>query len=184
MDLDREKLGKAKAILEKMANGINPINGQPIQDESFLQDPRMIRCLFYVSNVLQLVMDGKIQRLRPTNFVITPEEKSRVKFPEYKIGVNEFSKCINEVIDPNKSKKLTGAELNKQLKKMGILSEIPTENGRVRTTINEKSKDYGIEIEIRTYKDREYEMVVFNDAGKRFLLENIEYIMSYEKDEA
>lgn len=184
MDLDREKLIKAKAILEKMANGINPINGQPIHDESFLQDPRMIRMLFYVSNVLQQVADGKIQKNRPRDFSITADEKSKVKFPEYKIGVQEFSKCINEVIDPNRSKKLTGVELNKQLKKLGILSEVPTEDGKMKTTINEKSKEYGIEIEHRNFNGREYDMVVFNYLGKKYLLENIEYIMSYEKDEA
>lgn len=48
---DKEKMIKAKEILQKIANGINPINGQSINDESFLNDPRIIRCFFYVSEV-------------------------------------------------------------------------------------------------------------------------------------
>lgn len=112
-------------------------------------------------------------------FLITAEEKEKVVLPEGKIGVNEFAHCINAVIDLNKSRRLTGVELNKQLKKMGILSEIELEDGKKRTTINEQSKDYGIETERRNFNGVDYEKVVFNDQGKKFLLENLEKIMSF-----
>jgi hypothetical protein len=179
---DKEKMIKAKEILQKIANGINPINGQSINDESFLSDPRIIRCFFYVSEVLSKVIEGQVHKTgnKPSKFIITDEEKKLVVFPEHRIGVNEIAKCINRVIDLNRSKKLTGVELNKQLKKMGLLSEHKNEHGKTRTVINEKSKDYGMEIEKRNYNGNEYEMVVFNDTGKRFILDNIDMIMNYE----
>lgn len=87
----------------------------------------------------------------------------------------------HQVIDINRSLKLTGVELNKRLKKMGILTEQPGEKGKTRTAINAKSKDYGIEMEKRSFQGNEYEMVLFNETGKKFLLDNLEMIMKEEE---
>lgn len=181
MEYDKEKLMKAKSIIEKIANGINPLTGKNIEDDNFMQDPRLIRCFFYVTDVLNAVIKNGFNGVfvKPTQFVITPEQKSRIKLPNYNIGVNEFAKCVNNVIDPSVSKRLTGADINRQLKKMGILSEIKTGEGKTRTVMNENSAKYGIEVEKRVYKDIEYEVIVFNEKGKRFLLENLEKIMAY-----
>lgn len=178
---EREKLLKARDILQKIANGINPINEQSIEKdkESFLDDPRIIRCFFYISDVLSRVIDGQINRntKSPNRFSITEEEKNLVRLPQGNIGVNEFTRCINNVIDLNRSKKLSGVELNKQLKAIGLLSEQRLEDGKTRTIINDKSGDYGIETEKRNYNGNDYDMVVFNDKGKRYLLDNIDKIM-------
>ncbi|MDK2799043.1 MAG: hypothetical protein PWQ70_662 [Clostridiales bacterium] len=182
---EHEKILKAREVLQKIANGINPISGQLIDadKESFLNDPRIIRCFFYVSDILEKVANGQVNRniKKPTEFSITDDEKRLVKLPDYKIGINEFAKCINNVINLNRSKRLTGTEINKQLKKMGLLSEEVTENGKTRTIVNDKSGEYGIEAEKRTFNGREYEAVLFNDKGKKFLLDNIEKIMNYQE---
>ncbi len=179
MSMEKEKLIRAKEILQKMANGINPFNGEPIKESSFLQEPRMIRCLFFVQEVLDRAIHGqfRIAAIRPSEFIISGEEKSTIELPPGKIGVSEFARCVNKVIDINKSKKLTGTEINKQLKKMGILADQTLENGKTKTVINAVSHDYEIEMEERNYNGRQYEMVVFNDEGKKFLLENLERIM-------
>ncbi|MCX7884137.1 MAG: hypothetical protein N2448_03795 [Caloramator sp.] len=176
---EREKLIKTKEIILKMANGINPVDNQPIDEENFMNDPRMIRCMFYVANSLEkLINDEKIVVSRPSEFIITPEQKSMVKFPDEKIGVNEFSRCINSVIDRTKSKCLTGVELNKNLKKIGILSEKENEHGRKTTVTNEKFFEYGFETIRASFNGKEYDKVVINNKGKKFLLDNLKKIMS------
>jgi hypothetical protein len=112
--------------------------------------------------------------------MITPAQKRAVKLTEGKIGVNEFSRCVNRCLDSASSKKLTGVEINKRLKKLGILSEEKLPDGKTRTTINAKSGEYGFEAERRTYKNEEYEKVVMNEAGKQYLLDNLETIMASE----
>jgi len=183
MVTEKDKLIRAKEILQKMANGINPFNEEPIEGDSFLHDPRMIRCLFFVQEVLDRAINGqfRITSTKPNDFIITNEEKSKIELTPGKIGINEFAKCVNAVIDVNRSKKLTGKELNKQLNKMGILGEQVIGNGKYRTVTNEKSSDYGFEMEKRSYNGREYEMVLLNEKGKKFLLENLETIMKYSK---
>lgn len=180
---EKEKLIRAKEVLVKIANGINPVDGKAIEDEGFLTDPRIIRCLFYVADVLTLASEGRADEIlpKPTEFIITPEEKSKVRFPEHKIGVSQFAKCINQTIDLSRSKKLTGVGLNKQLKILGLLSEKIDEDGRKRTVTNDQSGAYGFELEQRSFNGTEYEMVVFNERGRQYLLDNIESIMSAEE---
>lgn len=180
MTQELEKLIKAREVLTKIAEGINPLNGQPINEKDFIHDPRIIRNFYQISEVMNDMIRFKARShmKKLTDFVITEEEKQRVALPENKVGVTEFAKRVNMVIDPYKSRRLTGAELNRQLKRMGILGETAGADGKSRTVVNEKSGEYGIETETRSYNGSEYEMIVFNEAGKRFLLDNLEKIMS------
>jgi len=179
MGLEKEKLDKASEILRKMANGINPLNGEPLAEGSFLHDPRMIRCMYFIQEVLNRAIDGQLKTSanKLGAFVITAEEKLRVELPQGRIGVNEFAKCVNRVIDLNNSKKVSGLELNKRLKKMGVLEEEMLADGKTRTVAGAKSQEYGIETEKRNYNGNEYEMILFNDLGKKYLLDNLEVIM-------
>jgi hypothetical protein len=178
-----EKMEKAKTVLLKIAKGIDPLTGEAIAETNFLNDPRLIRCFYFITEVLDDVIQGVYRKTRShlPDFIITPEQKQRVTFPEGKIGVNEFSRQINQSIDINTSKKLTGVELNKKLKKMGILAEKNLENGKTRTVTNSNSAKYGFEMENRKFNGVEYEMVVINDQGKKYLLDNIETIMKSEE---
>ncbi|HEX3046760.1 MAG TPA: hypothetical protein VHY08_18545 [Bacillota bacterium] len=185
MDLEKEKLIKAAYIINKMAAGVNPVNGSPIEKDHFLREPKIIGCLAFVEEVLHQVIEGQVRIGKaPEEFRITDEQKSKIELPGGKIGVNEFAKYVNQVIDLNQSKKLTGLELNKQLKKMGILAEKSLEDGKTRTIATGKSTEYGIEMEMRSFNGREYEMVVFNEKAQKFLLDNLEKIMTYQKESA
>lgn len=50
---DPEKLKKARNIINMLLEGINPITYDEILEESFLNDPSMIRIFSYISLVLQ-----------------------------------------------------------------------------------------------------------------------------------
>lgn len=175
---ETEKIEKAINVLQKIAKGIDPLTGGQISEDSFLNDPKIIRCFYFVSEVLDNVVKGAYSNRNLTNFNITEEQRKNVVFPEGKIGVNEFSKVINKYIDPITSKKITGVELNKRLKKRGILSEVETNDGKKRTVTNDSSIKYGFESISREYNGVEYDQVVINDKGKYFLLENLEKIMN------
>ncbi len=179
MNPDKEKLLRAKEIMRKMANGINPLNEELIGGDSFLHDPGMVTCLYFVQEVLDSAIESQMRTgvKKPAGFVITGEEKSRIELPQDRIGVNEFAKCVNKVLDLNRSKTLSGMEINKKLKKMGILGEEVLPDGKKRTVLTAKSLEYGLESEKRNYNGNEYEMVLFNEKGKKFLLDNLEKML-------
>ncbi len=187
MYVDVEKVENAKTVLTKIAKGVNPVTGGMIDKESFLNDSRMVRCFYFMTEVLDKVMKEMYynrNREKLEKFIITPEQKSRVVFPEGKIGVNEFSKCINSQLDITKSKKLTGVDLNKRLKKMGVLSEENGDDGKFHTIVNQNSVKYGFETEKRSYNGVEYDKVIINETGKKYLLENLEKIMEVQLEKA
>jgi hypothetical protein len=181
MYIEVEKIQKAKEIIHKVANGVNPFSGEQILNDGLLKDAEMVRCFCFVSDVLDDIARGNYKNRRNAlGFVITPEQKYKIVLPEGKIGVNGFSKCINLCINQVESKRLTGVEINKRLKKMGILAEESTEEGKTRTITNEKSIQYGFEMVKKNFNGVEYDMVLINDIGKKYLLENLEVIMAVE----
>jgi hypothetical protein len=179
---DFEKMDKAKAVLMKIAKGINPLTGKPINDESFLNDPKIIRCFYFIAEVLDNVRNGTyVRNSKLTSFSISPEQKEMVVLPEGPIGVTEFSKHVNMCIDQSVSKKLTGVEINKRLKKMGVLGEETNPvTGKSRTVTTPNSREYGFEMMTRSFNGSEYDMVVMNDTGKRYLMDHLEEMMSME----
>jgi hypothetical protein len=181
MDTEIDKLIESKRIIQALANGINPLTGELVRVDSFLNDPTIIRPLFFLSQYLEKETNhSKNNRKKPKSFNITEEEMSRVVLPNGKIGVNDFAYAVNAVLNTTRSKKLNGAVINRKLKLLGILSEATDDEGKTRTVTNEKSEGYGIEFVSKVYNNREYQQVVFNDIGKKFLLHNIEKLMNYE----
>lgn len=183
MENESRKLDRSIEIMKLLAEGINPFTNEPYDDKAFVNDPRMVRCFYYVIDVLERVKTGRIggaSGRRDMPFVITPEEKRKIVLPDEKIGVNTFAKCVNLVIDPSRSKRLTGMLINQQLKKMGILAEEKEADGKSHTVITGESARYGIESMQMDYNGVVYNKVVFNDQGKKFLLEHLEEIMSYK----
>ena len=52
-----EKIEYAKLYIEKLANGINPLTGQAVPDTDLINNVRISRCLFYVSDILRQVVE-------------------------------------------------------------------------------------------------------------------------------
>lgn len=174
MVVDTEKLLETRSIIIKLANGINPVDDSPIIEESFLNNPKIVRSLYYLNHYITDQIEQKtLSKRKPTKFLITEEQLENIRLPSEKIGINEFAKAINNVIDQRVSKKVTGQVINKKLKELGILSEMIDEEGKVITITNENSEGYGIESIARSFNGREYQKIVYNDVGKEFLLRNI-----------
>ncbi len=179
---ENKKLERAIEIMKLLAEGIDPFTNEPCAENSLLDDPRMIRCLHYIVEILEKYKAGNVVKYvqrKDLPYRFPPEALSRVVLPLEKIGATTFSKAVNAVIDPAACRNLTASALNQQLKKMGILGEADGKNGKRRTVLNEKSAEYGFETEMREFEGKTYEKIVVNDTGKRFLLEHLQEIMEY-----
>lgn len=51
-----EKIERAKMYMDKLANGINPIDDTMAPDDDLINNVRLSRCFFFVSDVLRQVM--------------------------------------------------------------------------------------------------------------------------------
>lgn len=53
-----EKIAYAKSFIDKLANGINPIDGSVIAATDTVKNERLSKCFFYVSDILQKVIEN------------------------------------------------------------------------------------------------------------------------------
>lgn len=182
MEENQAKLLESKQVIEKLAHGINPIDGSAIVADHLLNKPQVIRHFFVLLNFLDSKLEKKqkktSRRKRPNKVVLTSEQLERVELPKGLIGINEFARAVNLVIDETVSKKLTGASINRKLKEIGVLSEEKINDNRKRTVVNSDSIAYGIESMEGFYNGEVYQRVVFNDIGKEFLLKNLIDLMT------
>jgi hypothetical protein len=175
MGNEQTRLLEAKQLIEKMANGVHPITNQPVDEHHFLQDPRVIRPLFLLLNHLN---EPKSNRSKaPGKYVVSQEQLEAVEFPDQLIGINDFCNRVNEQLDPSVSKKLSGKILNGKLKKLGILSEVNSEEGKKRSVTNDTSASYGISMIERSYNGSPYQQIVFDEMGRDFLLRNLHNLL-------
>ena len=81
-----ESMQRAKLYIDALANGYNPLSGQPVRDDDVVNQVRVSRCLLYVSGVLQKVIDNggevqkkKVPRSQKAPFALLPEQIAQLK---------------------------------------------------------------------------------------------------------
>lgn len=61
-----EKIEYTKGFVDKLAEGISPIDGTPIAEGDLLNNVRISRCMYYVSDILRRVIEnGGIEGKKP-----------------------------------------------------------------------------------------------------------------------
>ena len=103
---DLELLKHAKSYIDKMANGMNPLTNEPVPETDLLNDIKISRCLFYVSGILQGLLNNDQQRSvatrktsRKSEFSITADELARYEFSQEPLTISELTHRINTLVD-------------------------------------------------------------------------------------
>uniref|UniRef100_UPI004056D374 hypothetical protein n=1 Tax=Agathobacter sp. TaxID=2021311 RepID=UPI004056D374 len=53
--IDLKKLDVAIKYIERIADGCNPVNNIPVGEDDVLNNPNVIRCMYFVKEVLEAV---------------------------------------------------------------------------------------------------------------------------------
>lgn len=167
-----DKMKRAREIFNTIIQGENPFTYEEIEESSFLHEPKMLRCLSYVSEILSRNIEKGSRDEAKAETVITQENMQQAVFPVGDIGLSEFTRVVNETLDLEKMKKLTVNKFTMIMKENGILGEKSAESGRRRTVCIEESAQYGFYMAKASYNGREYEKVMINEEGKNFLREH------------
>lgn len=179
--IDLEKLNIAKAWVEKLANGINPLNEELVKDDDLINNVHISRCLFYVSELLGEIKTGNAinKRSRKTFFISSNEAANiLISTPN---GIANFVKIVNGYIQTD-MKPLSAIMVIKWLRNEGLLQEVLKEDGHKTNIPTEKGNKFGIATEVlRDSEGKEYQRVIYSVDAQRFMLENIESIAKSHK---
>lgn len=53
-----EKIKYTKIFIDKLANGINPIIDTAVKDDDVVNNVRVTRCFFYISDILRQIIEN------------------------------------------------------------------------------------------------------------------------------
>lgn len=178
-----ETLERARVYMQKLANGINPIDGTNIPDEDVVNNLRLSRCFFYVADVLrQVIENGGVagQKKEKTLFSLTVKQRSSFSFSSTPIPISEMSKRINALVEDANMKTMSYRTIRDWLLSLGMLEEMLDGNGKTVKHPTKQGRELGILLECRTGLNGEYFVVVYNLDAQHFILDNLDAIMEFE----
>ncbi|MBQ3182691.1 MAG: hypothetical protein IJB57_03385 [Clostridia bacterium] len=181
---EMEKIAYAKSFIDKLAEGINPLDGTPIPEGDIVNNSRLTRCFFYVSDILrQVIENGGVNRDGKIPFSITAEQLARYNFPPYPVGVSEISKQLAALADNPAMKAISPIQINNWLEAQGYLVKVLEQNtGKNRRLPTQSGEALGITLTLKQNREGQaYSAVEYNENAQRFILSNLDEIKVFVK---
>jgi hypothetical protein len=191
-DLDIMK--RAQSYIESMAKGINPLTGEELPDADIVNNVRISRCLFYVSDVLKKVIDnggevqknsaGKIRNKDKAPFALTDEQSKELEPDRKALSLSKTVSMINALIDDNVMQKLKRGVVSEWLYQRGFLKEI-TINGRNYLNPTAEGEAAGIYLgNYNTPEGNTVKMCLYSPEAQQFIFDNIDVIADFARGES
>lgn len=176
-----EKIEYAKTFIDKLANGINPIDDTEMKDDDVVNNVRLSRCFFYVSDILrQVIENGGINKKKSgrLQFNLSAEQLSKFSYSDTPIPISEMAKRLNSLITDENMRKISHRDLSSWLVSIGMLCEQTTYEGKTTKRPTEQGNNIGISTEPRTGQRGEYTVTVYNKEAQVFIVDNLEAIIA------
>lgn len=175
----------AKTYIDKLANGINPLNDLPLPEGDIANNVHVSRCFFFISGVLQNVIDNGLitQHNRAVRhpFVISPEEKEHFEYSQDPITFSDIARRLNVAASGEGTPQLRYSAITFWLIETGMLDILKSPGGADIKKPTERGLEAGISIESRTGANGPYDVIVYNEAAQHFIVDHIDDIVAAEK---
>ena len=183
-----DTLKRAKMYIDKLANGIDPLTDKNVSDNDCINQVRISRCLFYVSDVLRKLIDNeglieKPKKVKKIGFTITQEEIKKYTFDEQPTSVTMIAKKINELVDSASMGNLKTSSITTFLLQSGFLVEHESLNGRKSKVPTNQGRSIGISREERIGQNGPYFVNIYNAEAQQFILDNIYAIIEINNNQ-
>lgn len=181
-----ETMQRAKMYMDKLGHGIDPITNQEMPEDSTLNNVRLARCFFYVSDVLgQLIANvgvvGSKPKLQP--FTITMEQLAKVQISQEPVRVTQLVDLVSAAVENPQMKKLSTTVITNWLLEKGFLEKQTGPDGKSRRVPTANGMMLGLSTQIRQGQYGEYQAVYYNTAAQQFVLDNLAAMLA-EKETA
>lgn len=180
-----ETLQHAKMYMEKLANGINPLDDTVIPDNEVVNQVRLSRCFFYVADVLRQVIENggtkPQKKLKKRPFALPLEKRAMFEFSETAIPISEVAKRINMLIATENTATLSYRPIRDWLVSLGMLENALDSNGKPTKRPTLQGESMGITLEGRTGPNGPYFVTAYQLPAQHFIMDNLDAIIEFEK---
>lgn len=171
-----EKMQRAKMYIDKLANGIDPITDREMEEDETLNQVRISRCLFYVSEVLGRVIDngGEVVKTAAGQlpFSVTEEQLSRVEISEQPVNISTITQRIADVLYEG-VKCIPATHITGWLLQNGYFTENIRADKKVKVA-TPKGEALGIfTVDSVNSSGIGYQKNIYNAEAQRFIVNNI-----------
>lgn len=176
----------AKDYIDALANGIDPISGQELPNDTVLNQPRMIRCFFYVSDILRQVVEnggqvGGKKAGKKAPFALSAEQRKEIPFSETPLPISKFCDLLNGMVDLTVTKKLPATTVAGWMVEKGFLAVIEDPNGRHVKQPTPQGESIGLSLETRHGMNGPYTVILYDLAAQHFIVDNLDDILAFTK---
>lgn len=171
-----ETMQRAKMYMEKLAQGVDPITGHEMPEDSVLNNVRLARCFFYVSDVLGRVIanDGVIgSKPKRQPFTVDLEQLRQVKLSREPVRITQLVEMITAAVDNPQMRKLNTTVVTNWLLEKGLLEKQTGPDGKNMRVPTQNGLLIGLSTAIRQGINGEYQSVLYNTAAQQFVLDNL-----------
>ena len=186
-----EKIEYAKTFIDKLANGINPLDNTSIPENDIANNVRLSRCFFYVSSILQKEIDRERRKISKENrstrlpFSITPEQLQNFEYSSHPISASVMGRKINllvkEDIEARKIKRFSPRKINHWLLGIGMLEWREWESGKIRLFPTAEGEAIGLVWKVWENYGKRSPVIYLSEEAQHFIIDNIEAISVAEK---
>lgn len=176
-----EKLLLADEYISSLAKGLHPITKAVLPEDSVINDVKIVRCLYFVSEAIKEAMNcdkKKAERKKP--FSISQNEISRFKISNGEITISAIVRKLNELKSDENMVKLTSKPITQWLLDCDLLQEVE-ENGKTVKRPTESGKSMGMSVRRMMTDHGFFNAVVYNSKAQQFLLDNLLSILNFDK---
>ncbi len=189
--IDIKKLETAICYLQRIADGNHPVNNMPIEEDTILNNPNVIRCMYFVKEVLEAVrrndgiIENRARRSGKAGLLEFPLEVLQEFTYKEDLGITKFVAQLNEMIDENVYQKLSYKPISQWLKFNEFLKD--EQDAVLKKNVSlptEKGMKMGIRAEQRTgIGGRSYMQILYGKEIQEYIVENMESILNGEVPE-
>lgn len=191
---EMDKLHRAQLYMKQLAEGIDPVSGRELPDDTALNQVRLSRCFYYVAGLIQQIIAnggeiGRPQRGPKTragkgDFIWLEEFERNIAYSPQPIPVSQLAGIISQAAAESNVRKLSYARISDWLLKEGYLkSEIKNDKQFKRPT--SKGEELGIFCERRTGSmGIAYDVVLYQESAQRFVVKNMKAILEDDSADA
>lgn len=180
-----EMINRAKTYIDKLANGVNPLTDEPVSENDIVNNVRISRCFFYISDLLRRFAEGGFpeaaKKGKKQPFIITEEQRKRFEFSETPISVSEIARRFNTAVNTEGAVQMRYSGITFWLIESGLLSVDRREDGREVKLPTAAGMELCISQEVRSGANGSYTVVVYNENAQRYIVDNIDAILEAEK---
>ena len=183
------KLLNAKDYMDRLSNGINPVDDEVLTKDALLNNVNLSRCFFYVSDILRQVIEngGAVAKRAQRSSMLAPfelpdEMRGKIEITTSPTMIRHLTERINSMIDENTMRKLKVTAVTSWLVQNGFLCE-EIINDRKRKVPTEEGEKLGIYSEAREGHYGSYLAVLYKESAQRHIVNNLEQIIKISNGE-